>query len=35
MGIPLAIQAGLVAKYNDSWKSHTGLAWFGVALICE
>ncbi|KAK5193706.1 hypothetical protein LTR72_005886 [Exophiala xenobiotica] len=33
MGIPLAIQAGLVAKYNDSWKSHTGLAWFGVALI--
>ena len=35
MGIPLAVMAGLFAKYNDSWKTHTGLAWFGVALICK
>jgi len=35
MGIPLAIQAGIVAKYNASWSQHKGVAWFGVALICE
>jgi MFS family permease len=34
MGIPLAIMSGLVGKYNGSWESHKGLAWFGVALIC-
>ncbi|THY82761.1 hexose carrier protein [Aureobasidium pullulans] len=33
MGIPHAILAGLVAKYNSTWESHPGPAWFGVALV--
>lgn len=33
MGIPHAILAGLVARFNSSWQDHSGPAWFGVALI--
>jgi hypothetical protein len=33
MGIPHAIMAGIVGKYHSSWTSHTGVGWFGVALI--
>lgn len=34
MGIPHAIMAGIVGKFNATWSSHTGVGWFGVALIC-
>ncbi|KAI9842640.1 MAG: hypothetical protein M1837_007007 [Sclerophora amabilis] len=33
MGIPHTIMAGIVGKYSDSWSSHKGVGWFGVALI--
>lgn len=35
MGVPHAIMAGIVGKYSDSWTSHKGIGWFGVALICK
>ena len=33
MAIPHTILAGLVGTYNDSWPSHSGVAWFAVAFI--
>ena len=33
MGIPHAILAGLVGKFNDSWTENPGPAWFAVALV--
>ena len=35
MGIPHLIMAGIVNKYSGKWEDHTGVGWFGVALICE
>ena len=35
MGIPHIIMAIIVGLYNKSWPSHTGVGWFGVALVCE
>lgn len=35
MGIPHMIMAGVVNKYSGKWEDHTGMGWFGVALICE
>jgi MFS family permease len=34
MGIPHTVMAGIVGKFNSSWATHTGVGWFGVALIC-
>ncbi|KAF2815313.1 general substrate transporter [Mytilinidion resinicola] len=33
MGIPHTVMAGIVGKFNSSWTTHTGVGWFGVALI--
>lgn len=35
MGIPHIIMAGIVGKFSVDWKAHTGMGWFGVALICK
>ena len=33
MGIPHIIMAGVVSKYDGKWAAHTGIGWFGVALV--
>ena len=35
MAIPHLIMAGVVRKFNSSWQTHQGVAWFGVALVCQ
>ncbi|CAG8242011.1 unnamed protein product [Penicillium salamii] len=33
MAIPHLIMAGIYERFSDSWTSHKGVGWFGVALI--
>ncbi|KAJ6185737.1 hypothetical protein N7519_007038 [Penicillium mononematosum] len=33
MAIPHLIMAGIYGSFSDSWTSHKGVGWFGVALI--
>ncbi|KAJ5990228.1 hypothetical protein N7522_010435 [Penicillium canescens] len=33
MAIPHLIMAGIYGRFSDSWTSHKGVGWFGVALI--
>ncbi|RSL45005.1 hypothetical protein CEP54_014455 [Fusarium duplospermum] len=33
MGIPHMIMASVMNKYNNKWADHSGMGWFGVALI--
>lgn len=35
MAIPHTIMAGISGKYGNDWTAHTGVGWFGVALVCE
>jgi MFS family permease len=35
MAIPHLIMSGIVGEYSSSWKTDTGMGWFGVALVCK
>lgn len=35
MAIPHTIMAGISGKYENDWLAHTGVGWFGVALVCK
>lgn len=35
MAIPHTIMAGISGKYENDWTAHTGVGWFGVALVCK